>query len=1048
MRQKMYCLLGLVGVFFLNKQPGYASQAGVQKTFSVIDTNRIVPKVTVVVKDWGSSKPLDSVHVSMGKEFRYTNNKGIAVFENNEDSVLILSKPGYGRVGKKVSSASVQIRMMKTDESLGGYVVGAGLLQNSGNMFSGSAITVSGAELRKINSLNLFEGLKFYVPSLTVTRSNSSGDDPNSAPGVNLRGTGNFPFSATVANTNNVRSGVQISPSAGDYIASNILSNHSPVILLDGIQVSLQTILDIDLNRIKNVVVLKDAAATASYGMRGGNGVIAVQTNKPQGKFEISFSEQVQVAQANTASFQPLSAKQKLEVEKNSGLFNGVWAPVYQKRYDQAYKGNVNTDWLAIPLRNSVSSKHSLVLNAGNEDIVYGLNASYNDVEGTMKGSNRKTIDLGAYFGGRIGALTFNNQFSYLGMDAANSPYGALGNYVRMNPYWDLNDPVTGKIQKIVESNQIAGTQVTFKNPAYNAGLSTLDNQKYTRFNNVTNLNWIIGAGFQLNGMASITKQSDELNLFLPPGHTDFADLTVENIFKRGSYRYTSNSVTDVQGGLRLQYRNSFEKHRLSANVGQNLSQSASESEGIAVVGFAADRLADIAFGNGYSIPKPISGKIVTRYASTFGNLGYSYDDRYQVDLSGAMDFYSALDKGAAFGAVGLAWNISNESFLKELKWLNLLRLKGSFGIAGNQGFLSYLNRTTYNYYTDQQYIPAGSGLGTIGIGLGAYLTGYANKNLQAPQTYKQDVGIEAAFFGNRLMLNVNKYKQLNYRMILPISSPASTGYQNFTLYENYGEIENNGFEAGLIANVYQSVQHNMKINLSLNVLHAKDQINAVGPQLYNVNEAGNLADQRTIQPKYVVGRSPFAIWAVPSLGIDAQTGNEIFLKKDGSSTMIWDANDKIYAGSLMPEWQGSFGADLSYHRWSFGAFFNYQYGARVYNQTMADIENADANYNLDARALSSKRWTPGTANAAYKGLFHSATYATTRLVEKDNKIQCSSIMLGYMLPKAVAEKIKAKNLGFRLMLNNAFELGGADMQRGTAYPFQRNYTFILNANF
>lgn len=1047
MNQKMYYLLGLVGTIWLGNQSVYAMQPGVQKAIAAIDTNRHAPTVTVMVKDLGSSKLLDSVQVTFGKTEKYTN-KGVVFFENTGDSVLILSKPGYRRIGMKISSPSVLVRMMKLDEALSGYFVGSGLMQNN-HMFSGSAITVTGEELRKVTTLSLLEGLKFYVPSLSVLNSNHNGANPNSIPQVQLRGVSDFPFSKRTIN-NNVKSGLQVSPSAADYIAANIVSNSTPLILLDGIQVSVQTILDIDLNRVKNVVVLKDAAATASYGMRGANGVIAVQTNRPQGKFEISFSEQLQIANADISSFHPLSAKQKLEVEKNSGLFNGALAEVYQKRYKQAYDNGINTDWLAIPLRNGIGAKHSLAISAGNDDIVYGLNASYNDVQGSMKGSHRKTLDLGAYFGGRIGALTFNNQFSYLAADAANSPYGPFSNYLKMNQYWSPNDPNTGKVQKISESNDIAGLgTLSFKNPSYNASLSTLDNQKYARYNNLTNLNWIIGAGFQLNGMLSITKQSDELNYFLPPGHTDFADLAVENLFKRGTYKYTSNSFTDVEGGLRLQYQNNFEKHQLFANVGQNVSQTASESEGIEVSGFAADRLADISFGNAYSIAKPISGKIVTRYASTFGNVGYSYDNRYQIDLSGAVDYYSGLSKGSSFGAVGLAWNISNEDFLKPLKWISVLKLKGSFGISGNQSFLSYLNRTTYNYYTDKQYIPASSGIPSIGIGLGAYLTGYANKNLQAPETFKQDIGIDAVFFNQRLAFNFNVFKQLNYRMILPINFPASSGYQSFSYYDNYGEIENKGFEIGLNVKAYESLRHQLRLNVFVNAFHGTDRVTATGPHLEELNNDNNfILPQTTIQPQYVVGQSPNAIWAVPSLGIDPLTGHEVFLKKDGSSSMVWDSNDKVYAGSLTPKWQGSFGTDVTFRQWSFGAFFNYQYGAKVYNQTMADIENATVFENLDVRALNEARWTPGKTNAGYKGLFHSPTYATTRLVENDNRIQCSSIMLGYLLPKTIAEKLNARSLGLRFLLNNAFELGGADMQRGIYYPFQRNYTFLLNANF
>nr|WP_121272039.1 TonB-dependent receptor plug domain-containing protein [Pedobacter schmidteae] len=1045
MKQKVYCLLTLAGLACLTTQSADAQEPAVKQPASIAGSTLFPKKITVAVKDFTSSKSIDSVLVTMGKESGYTNSKGIVVFENNGDSLIILSKPGYSRVGKKISSPAVSIRMRKTDEAMNGYFVGAALAQNANTMFSGSAITVTGAELRKVSSLSLFEGLKFYVPSLTVLSNNTNGDNPNSVPELNLRGAGNFPF----IKDNNYKTGMQVAPSVADYIASNILSNSSPVILLDGIQVSAQTILDIDLNRIKNVVVLKDAVATAGYGMRGGNGVIAVQTNKPQGRFEISFSEQVQLASPDLSSYKALSAKQKLDIEKNSGIFNGVLEPVYLSRYNQAYHNNVNTDWLALPLRNGIGTKHSLALSAGNEDIVYGLNAAYNDVEGVMKGSYRKNLDLGGYFGGRIGALTFSNKFSYLGSNAANSAYGQFNSYVKMNPYWQTDDPLTGKVQKLVELNTIGGQLFSFENPAYNASLSTLDHADYSRFSNLTNLNWVIGSGFQLNGVASITKQSDELNYFLPPNHTVFKDVTPDNLFKRGLYNYTANSFMDVQGGLRLQYEQDFNKHHIFINAGQNLSQTSSESESIAVAGFAADRLADIGFGIGYAIPKPVSSKIMTRYAATFGNVAYTYDSRYQVDLSGSMDFYSGLNKGAAFGAIGFSWNVSNEKFLKTVKWIDLLKIKGSFGISGNQGFLSYLNKTTYDYYTNQQYIPAGSSLGTIGIGLGAYLTGYASENLRSPETFKQDIGVDAAFLHNRVAFNFNAYRQLNYRMVLPVHAPASSGYQNFSYYDNYGEIENKGFETGLIARVYQSDRNRLSISLMANALHAKDKITASGQYLNDQNDDNdNAKPQDVIQPKYVVGRSPYAIWAVPSLGIDPQSGKEIFQKKDGTATMVWDAADKVFAGNLRPEWSGSFGTELTFRQFSFAAFFNYQIGAKVYNQTMADIENANVNDNLDARVFNAGRWVPGMTNARYKGLFNSPTYATTRLVENDDKIRCSSILLGYMLPKLLAERVKAKRLELKCMVNNAFDIGGADRQRGIYYPFQRSYTFILNANF
>lgn len=1030
MKLKVFGLFAFVSIC-LSHQTGFAQEQKDKIAKKVVDATHQDQEIILSVKDFDNFTLLDSVRVVIGKQSKYTVN-GIAVFENvGTDSITILSKPGYNRLIKKLSLGTMSVFLQKSTEVADGSIVNTSLYSRPAALFSGAAVTLSGDDLRKVNVISFIDALKYYVPSFSVFRNNNNGGDPNALPTVRLRGANAFSFATTAGNTATARNGVQVAPSSGDYVASNIVSAGTPIIIMDGIQVSLQTALDFDINSIYSVTVLKDAVATASYGMRGGNGVVLIKTVKPQrGLLNVGITSELQIASADISSFDVLNAIDKLDLESKAGLYAGALSPYYAKRYDQVYNKGINTNWLELPLRQGIGSRHTLNLSGGNDDMTYGLKAAYNDKEGSMKGSSRKTTELGAYFAGRLNAFSFNNQFSYLSAAALNSPYGSFNDYTKLNPYWSPYDPVTGKMQKILESVTIGGIVTNYMNPAYNATLATTDAADYSRVSNVTNMNFVVNEKLQLNGTIGITKQSDELNYFLPPNHTSFGDISAENLATRGAYTYTSNGFTNVEGGLRLQYHNKFGGHEVYATAGQNLIQTSSESAGVIVKGFNVDRLADIAFGNGYSTTKPVAGKIVTRYASTFANLVYSYEGRYQLDLSGANDLHSAIaENGARFWAVGLSWNLNQESFLAQLNWINRLKIRGSIGTTGNQYFLSYLNRTTYNYYTDQQYIPAGTGSGIVGRGLGNYLTGYANDNLQSPQTFKQNVGLDIALFGNSLAMSVDVYKQKTTKLILPVVSLPSTGFVNYTYYQNRGSMENKGLEFNVMGAIYKAVRNNLSWNLRLNGTWNKDMV---------VEE----------------GYSATAIWAVPSLGLDPQTGKEMFLKKDGSKTAIWDANDKVLAGDLLPSMAGSFGTDATFRQFSAGIYFNYQLGAKVYNQTLADrIENADITYNVDRRAAA-QRWSPtNTTDFLYKalsvnGLVSDPTYPTTRMVQKDDKIQCATIMLGYTLPKALANKIKAKNIGLRCMLNNAFEWGGADMERGIYYPFQRNYTFSLNANF
>jgi TonB-linked SusC/RagA family outer membrane protein len=1056
MKLKVFGLFTLV-IFYLGHQTGFAQEQKPKISKKIVETTHQGQELILNVKDMDSFTPLDSVRVVVGIQTKYSYGGIVAFEDTGKDSVIILRKPGYYSLVKKLTTGNMKVFLQKSDETADGSFVNTGLYSRPNRVFSGAAVTVSGTDLRKVNSGSFVDALKYYVPSFATNRNNLFGGDPNVLPNVSVRGSNTFSYAATAAKSNTAAKGVQFAPSSADYVASNILSSNNPVIIMDGIQVSLQTAMDFDINSIHSITVLKDASATAAYGMRGANGIIVIKTIKPQsGLLNVGIRSELQIASADLSSFKVLDAKEKLDIESNAGLYQGDYAPYYAQRYDQAYHKGVNTDWLQIPIRQGIGMRHSLSLSGGNDDMVYSVTAAYNDREGSMKGSFRKTTELGAYFGSKIKSFSFDNRFSYLSTAASNSNYGTFDNYTRLNSYWNPYDSETGKMQKIMEEVTIGGKTINYLNPAYNATIATKDVADYSRVSNITNLNLVINEKLKLNGIIGINKQMDEINYFLPPNHTNFADVPIEDFFTRGLYKYTSNSFMNVEGGLKLHYHNQFGKHEIFATAGQNVIQTSSESTGLIVKGFTVDRLADIAFGAGYGTEKPLTGKIITRYASTFANAVYSYADRYQLDLSVANDLHSAIGNGTSstFWGTGLSWNVHNEVFLKQMKWLNRLKLRGSIGTSGNQYFLSYLNRTTYGYYTDQQYIPAGSGSGVIGRGLGAYLTGYANPGLKSPQTFKQNIGLDVVLMDNRLAFSFELYKQKTTGLILPEVSNASSSFIDYSYYQNLGSIENKGAEFSAIGTIYKAVKNNLRWNISVNGIWNKDKITEVSPHILAWNNDNNLVeDQTRPQDRYLEGYSPTSIWAVQSLGLDPQTGKEIFLKKDGSTTNIWDANDKVLAGDLRPSLVGAFGTDVSFRQFSAGIYFNYQLGAKVYNQTLADrIENANIIYNVDRRAYN-ERWSQPNTEFIYKplsvnGLVSDPTYATTRFVQKDDRIQCSSIMFGYTIPKLWASKIKAKNIGIRCMLNNAFEWGGAEMERGIYYPFQRNYTFSLNANF
>ncbi|HEX6849380.1 MAG TPA: SusC/RagA family TonB-linked outer membrane protein [Chitinophagaceae bacterium] len=1036
---------------------GFANGSGFfqQKPVDSIP-KKIIGKVKVTVKDLMDGSAVDSAYVTVGANKGYTNINGSIEFDSvTVGSTIIISKAGYLASSKK-AKADLTVRLSKRDIQSSASNYKNGLYERPREHFSGATTIISGNDLRKVNSLSFVEALKYYDPSFIVTKDNNYGDDPNTTPSVKIRGSYNFPASATIANQTGVpATGAQVNPSVGDFVASNIANPNQPVVLLNGVQVSLQTALDIDINRIEKITILKDGAATAQYGVRGGTGVLLIQTKLPQkGVLNLTYSGQLQVITADLSSYQLMNASEKLQLEQAAGFYDNNQS-LYQSRLNQINKG-VNTDWLEIPTRTGVGQKHYLSLEGGDDDVSYGLDFSYNDIEGAMKGSSRKNANFGGYINTRIKNLTISNYLAYTRSNGSNSPYGSLSEYATQNAYWNPYDSNTGGMTRVLEKYTYQGNTIRYYNPAYNGTISTTNENAYSRLSNITSLNWMIGHGFRFDGRFGISKQSDEENIFLPPTHTAFANYTPNDFFKRGKYDQTTSEFFSMEGVLNLHYNKKIGLHQLYASTGVSALETRSESVGVELVGFSSDKLSDLAFGNAYSNQRPATGKIVTRLASAYGNFTYSYDNRYQLEITGNADGSSQFGENnriAPHWSAGASWNLHQEKFFHASKILNELRIRGSVGTTGNQFFQSYLGKTNYNYYTDRQYIQGGSNQGTRGIGLGAFMTGFANDDLKAPETQKQNIGLDAVLLDRRLMIRADAYRNKTTDIVLPVVSPTSTGFIDFAYYDNLGGIENLGLEFDLNYTILRNTKKGISWAVRFNGIHNEDRITATSAYLDKVNQSNDAADQTRPQPHYSVDHSPTSIWAVETLGIDPATGQEKFLRPGGLETFTWDPLYKVSVGDISPDWLGSFGTSFSIKNISAGVYFNYQFGGEFYNQTLADrLENADLTYNVDQRA-SGNRWTQPGDNALYKklslnGLATSPTYATSRFIESNDFIECSAISVDYTFSKSIMEKIKAKNLKIGLMANNVFRSENSNYERGIYYPFQRMFTFNVTAGF
>lgn len=972
--------------------------------------------------------------------------------------LISFSHVNYNGVGLAPNERNMLVRLTPHTQMMSATVT-TGLFKRPKENFTGSATTISGDQLKQVNMVNPLQALKVFDPSVRIPDNVQFGSDPNRLPNITLRGTNSFPQVTTATN----------GASGADFMANYGTNPNQPLFILDGFEVSLQKIYDLDINRIANFTILKDAAATSVYGSRAANGVIIVDTKQPApGKLRVNYSGMMQVAAPDLTVYNLLNAREKLEVERLGGLYNeyatgqrpdgdAVLRQTYAGRLSAIDRG-VNTYWLAQPVRTGFGQRHSVYIDGGDNYIRYGLELGYNNNAGVMKNSNRRNYMVGMNISYRYRGLLFKNVLSVEYNKATNSNYGNFSEYTRLNPYWSPYDS-TGKIARILEIvrdplNPTAGFTNYF-NPLYNSTLNTINTSQYTNLINQTNLEWNIGSGFRLTGRMGITRQTDQSDLFLPAQHTSFD--TVADFTRRGSYKRGNGSFFSYDGSMQLDYSKIIGRGQLYATAGAGIAQTNSDATTLQVLGFPNQRLDQLVFGNAYPADsRPSGNNTVTRRFSSFVNGSYSYLGRYQADVSISADGSSQFgtDKRVApFWSAGLSWNLHKEAFVKAAAFADVLRLRATLGTTGSNRFEPFQGITSYTYYTDQNY------RGQVG----AVLAGYGNTNLQWQQTLKRNIGVDMTLFKSRLNIRFDIYRENTSSLILDITTPPSVGVNSYK--ENVGELENNGYEFTMNYFVIKQDRKRLFWSVFVNGAHNADRIKSISNSLKKQNEENDKNSTNTssadynkqVSPQYSFqeGQSVNAIWAVPSLGIDPSNGREVFRKLDGSLTYDWNARDKVITGNEIPKLQGNFGTNLSYKGWALGVYFSYQLGAKMYNQTLADrVENANLTWQVDRRVLEGRWKQPGDVTF-YKGLVFDngrevtgSTYVTSRFVQTNNFVNLTSVSLSYQVPDKLTKMLRLQNTRFTLLANDVKRWSSITVERGLDYPFARNFTLNLSTSF
>ena len=1017
-------------IVIYKKQAG-ADMAAPQKLIKlegvVVDSKGgVLPGVTVVVKGTtiGVATDID------GKfSLEITETPGISL----EFSFVGMNSK---EIPVKIENGKVQplrVVLEEAETELDEVVV-TGMFSRKKEGFTGSAVTVKGDELKKISTTSIAKALSTIEPSFRIMENISAGSDPNRLPDMRMRGSSTLPAGGAGDNS--------LVSLQGEYDTYP----NQPLLILDGFEIDVQTMVDLDPDRVQSITMLKDASATAIYGSKASNGVIVIETYTPKpGEINVSYGGNLRLQMPDLSAYNLMDAEEKIQVEALAGLYspNDLDSQRdYQNRLREVKRG-VDTYWLSQPLRTAVQHRHALTLEGGSEALRYKLYLGLNQTPGVMKESRRSTQTAALDLSYRYRKLLMKNSLTVDNSTGDDSPYGSFSEYTRLNPYLRPYGE-NGEINKIMQTWDMIylGNSQPYQvaNPMYNTTFHSKDRTTSFSIRNLFKLEYTPTDAWRLQADISIQKSTGKDEVFRPAQHTAFAEVVDPTL--KGDFKRNQSEDFNYMFAFTASYNNVVnDVHYLTGNLRYSVEQTHSEVYGATVTGFPNGNMDHILFGKKYN-ENMTGSEGTTRALGAVATLGYSYDYRYSADFNIRIDGSSQFGKDnrfAPFWSAGIGWNIHREGFMSDVDWINRLKIRASVGETGSNNFSSYEAMATYAYSLSDRYYNW----------MGANMKALANPDLEWQKTMKYNAGIEVNMLNNRLSMICDLYLERTNGLMSSLELPPSNGFSSYKA--NIGKLENKGFELKVTGYLLRDTERELIWSVTGSLVRNKDKIIELSEAMKEANatllETGGATPNKIWQG----GDSQNAIYAVRSLGIDPSNGRELFLKKNGEVTYTWDANDRVFCGVDQPDYRGNINTMFMWKDLSVNLSFGYEWGGQQYNSTLISrVENADKKYNVDRRVYED-RWKEPGDRTFFKGINETtATQATSRFVQDEATFTCQNLNVTYDLK---GNKWLKRNLGIQTLtlkgdIADLFRISTIKQERGTSYPFSRQFSFTLSAMF
>ena len=995
----MMLCLGAIGSISLSPMPAMAAVA----------QDQTIKVKGQVVDDLGEPLIGASVRVKDSTVGAVTDLDGNFQLDVKPNAVLVVSYLGFNSREIAVRGRAVlEPIQLSSDNNVLEQVVVVGYGVQKKADLTGSVSIVNADELKKVSNSNISTMLEGKVPGVQITTDGQPGADPS----VRIRGIGSFGSTA-------------------------------PLYVIDGVPMG-TTIRDFSPNDIETIQVLKDAAAGAIYGSRAANGVIIITTKngKKDQPLKVNYSGYFGIDKISDGVYDVMDADQYSnyigQACANSGttLPGGYSLDPTTGKYK--FMDNTNTDWFNEVFKTGTRQNHNVALSGGSAHSTYNISLDYFNQKGTLEGAGPNYERYTARVNNTMETkfIKFRTSLVYSHSDQDNMGLSNASEYVQ-GLYGDVTNVLRGTllmqptIKAYDESTWVLDDKVGlangYKYDAYGYGVyydtihgdisasnPLLVNNLLQRNTRVDRFVGTASADVDLFNMLGIKSKNHSLhyNINLSYSKTHAKDFTWIAAWAQSNRVYLDKSNEKLTKGSRdytdalientLTYDGTIGKHHLNVVVGQTYEE----------------EYTDELTGWGVNFPEPYflqlqnaSSTYSSSYeykhaiASYIGRINYNYDEKYLLSAVVRRDGSSRLSKNIRWGtfpSVSVGWRIDKEKFFPlSPDVMNMLKIRGSYGVLGNENIGEYMYQTTMNR-NNMTYSFGNSPV------TGSAVSTFVDNNLAWEKKKTTNVGIDVAMFRNRLEFTIEWYKNKSEDLLYAVPVPASAGVSNTTVTMNAASMENSGFE---FSATYRNNDHDFKYQIGANLSTLKNKVLSLG-----FGTDSYITGAYKTEVGQEIGK--FYGWVYEGIArtqadLDnhaSQPGANVgdCLYKDINDDGVIDANDQTILGSGLPKINFGINARFEYKNVdlsisTYGAL-NYHVSDDIYNSLNScygwankDVAMADANRWSDdgTTYLSSvpRTYAANNATLAWNDLF------SERKIQNAAYWKIANVKLGYNQP-------------------------------------------------